>query len=1415
MLYNVDGLGDGKMENNEFMNTFVDYDIIAIIEPKVAAMTYVFPGFAEVVHSPRIQDDSPVRFGGATLIFSPRVVPFRHPAFDFPVTGAPPETVAVVLQGALFGISAPVLLVASYCPPPGKSWSEREAAGCPWTALRDFVLPFRAAGCAILWVGDFNARVGTLLGSVVSPVQPSAEDQAPEAGFNDLPPQSHVVDLRRLDGLCRPTVPVDLDTRGRALMRACDSLGCVVLNGLEGSDIAVSSPLCTHAITRQREDGSSSQHSSLIDLVIVSPCLLDSFAGLSVGESRPHFSGHIPVTVAFRGAAQQVAADRVPTADIPSPGYLGWRFVGAPSDEEWEVVSSVLRASPDLGALESDLRATVALLDSVHVSSRDSVALLERELQPERFVQRLHEIIRWSWSLWGGRVRRVGSGPRRKRAASSRPPAPAPWQGSYFDDECRAARRVLDRARRAAGPRSSPEVRLARAAYSRLLRQKKRAASRRVSGWWEVSFVRHPAEAWAELFRRIGGGKSTQLECSLPASEQAAHFARGGRGVGATPLRLERAQVMLGAVDACVPSVGRSLVRGDVDFTPAEIEELAPTFRQRASAGLDGIRDDYLRRVLAILSPVLALLFTVLLRLSLAIFDWEFARVRACGKKGCVVDRMDTFRGLNVLSRLGRLYSKCLDRRIRSVVPAFTAFQRAFLPGRSTTDACMLLHVAISATLRRGGQLWVAFLDIRKAYPSVCREYLWAKMLLLGVPRRLVAAVRAIYAVARSAVSASDGWSEPYLSTGLREGCVLAPLLWLIYVSDLVDFLLSDIPDDIRGELFRLSGASGPLYEWLAVLLFADDLALIGLSRRALQWLLSRVTAYCAEVGLTVNTDPEKVNGSCVVLFRRRDEERLFRRGDQLRQKTGGRGRPSNVDLFLGGARLPARGAFRYLGGQTGEFGDLECMVSDRERKAVIAGQMLGGAAWSAPSLPYRNWSLAFRSLVGSVYAYLAEVWCSVPTVADIGRSPQVACMRTYLAARKSTSPWLLFQVSGQFPWWVDTGLRALRYLCRLLSSPGLLGCVVCTALGHALPLAERWLALLRVAWAAARFEVSVDGSVSLVGVPQGWIQEWPRRAREFARAALAEQVAALRARGGIFSFAWFASGLVAQDRACLDLSPLLCVASSLRARRTLARFFFGLSSVARVHANYRWRAALDAWGFDRASEHHKRACPYCLRRGIVRMDTEPHAVFECVASEAQREAARAEWQQAGLEWPAGHTLSDFVALLCTALRDRRRPSRPQSILVRLIVEVVEARLQAQADIVRRWGSRVAPQRRRDEEPSDSEGGTQTDTSAGTSSSGSSGLSSSSSGSAGSESSGSDSSGSGSSGSGTSGSGPSGSGSSDSGSAGSGSSGSGTSGSESSGSGSSGSGSGSASAGASPAAPPPQRRVAAARAASA
>ena len=147
---------------------------------------------------------------------------------------------------------------------------------------------------------------------------------------------------------------------------------------------------------------------------------------------------------------------------------------------------------------------------------------------------------------------------------------------------------------------------------------------------------------------------------------------------------------------------------------------------------------------------------------------------------------------------------------------------------------------------------------------------------------------------------------------------------------------------------------------------------------------------------------------------------------------------------------MPARGEFRYLGGPYGEFGDLGTMVADRERKAVTAGQMLGGAAWSAPSLPYRNWSLVFRSLVGSVYAYLAEVWCSVPTVAEIASSTQVTCLRTYLAARKSTSPWLLFQVSGQEPWWLDTGLRALRYLSRLLSSPGLLGCVVCTAVGHA-----------------------------------------------------------------------------------------------------------------------------------------------------------------------------------------------------------------------------------------------------------------------------------------------------------------------------------------------------------------------------
>ena len=409
--------------------------------------------------------------------------------------------------------------------------------------------------------------------------------------------------------------------------------------------------------------------------------------------------------------------------------------------------------------------------------------------------------------------------------------------------------------------------------------------------------------------------------------------------------------------------------------------------------------------------------------------------------------------------------------------------------------------------------------------------------------------------------------------------------------------------------------------------------------------------------------------------------------------------RTTPIGIFASGELLPVREVFRYLGGLCHEFGCAEPVAADRYEKGCTAGRMLCTLAWTSPSMPYRNWTLALTALVGSVTLYLAEVWGGVLDFRVIDKSPQIVCLRSYFATRPGANAWAVLQIAGLFPWWVDAGIRALRYLSRHLGRPTLLGWVVNFAVTAALPLAAGWLKFLREVWNAAYFTDGDAGYVELKGVPDGWVKEWPQRARAAARARLARQLQLLGGRGNS-GLHWFGSSLA--NSGYLELSPLLVAASGVWERRCIARFFLGTSNVQRVHANYGWRIpGLTAWGYDPNNEEHKRACPHCMRRQTLAWDSEPHVVLACVATAEPRAAAQAAWREAGLPWPQDTQLAGFESLLREALRSRKRPKKAAFILCRLIVDSIRARQRGYDAIKRQWGSR-APRQRRRESSSDS-----------------------------------------------------------------------------------------------------------------
>ena len=64
--------------------------------------------------------------------------------------------------------------------------------------------------------------------------------------------------------------------------------------------------------------------------------------------------------------------------------------------------------------------------------------------------------------------------------------------------------------------------------------------------------------------------------------------------------------------------------------------------------------------------------------------------------------------------------------------------QFGFVPGRGTTDAIFVVHLLQEKYLAVGKQIYMAFMDLEKAFDLVPRKVIWWAMRKLGVDKWIV-----------------------------------------------------------------------------------------------------------------------------------------------------------------------------------------------------------------------------------------------------------------------------------------------------------------------------------------------------------------------------------------------------------------------------------------------------------------------------------------------------------------------------------------------------------------------------------------------------------------------------------------------------------------------------------------------------
>jgi hypothetical protein len=108
--------------------------------------------------------------------------------------------------------------------------------------------------------------------------------------------------------------------------------------------------------------------------------------------------------------------------------------------------------------------------------------------------------------------------------------------------------------------------------------------------------------------------------------------------------------------------------------------------------------------------------------------------------------------------------------------------------GKGTVDAINMNHEIASATLRvRDGRLLRCYIDLTKAYDKVSRPALWTLLDRLGFPPTLVVLIKALHEGATACVKVNGELSRPItLSTGLKQGSVLSPMLFNVMLGAIV-----------------------------------------------------------------------------------------------------------------------------------------------------------------------------------------------------------------------------------------------------------------------------------------------------------------------------------------------------------------------------------------------------------------------------------------------------------------------------------------------------------------------------------------------------------------------------------------------------------------------------------------------------
>ena len=178
-------------------------------------------------------------------------------------------------------------------------------------------------------------------------------------------------------------------------------------------------------------------------------------------------------------------------------------------------------------------------------------------------------------------------------------------------------------------------------------------------------------------------------------------------------------------------------------------------------------------------------------------------------------DRGDcnNYRGISLLSVVGKVFACVALKRLSILTEqVYPELQCGFGANRSTIDMIFSLRQLQEKCREQRQPLFVAFIDLTKAFDLVSRDGLFKILPKIGCPPKLLSIIRSFHEDMKGTVVFHGSTSAAFnIQSRVKQGCILAPTLFGIFFAVMLKHAFGPAAEGIYlrtrtgGKLFNLS----------------------------------------------------------------------------------------------------------------------------------------------------------------------------------------------------------------------------------------------------------------------------------------------------------------------------------------------------------------------------------------------------------------------------------------------------------------------------------------------------------------------------------------------------------------------------------------------------------------------------------